>query len=69
MLVPLTHVNDLFTTNSFVVKPISLSDTADEYAKAAKFLVKCWQGHGFRTNGYKVGWKNDVQGRERLYAL
>lgn len=26
-------------------------------------------GHGFRTNGYKVGWKNDVQGRERMYAL
>ena len=22
-------------------------------------------GHGFRTNGEKVGWKNDVQGRER----
>lgn len=25
-------------------------------------------GHGFRTNGEKVGWKNDVQGRERAYA-
>lgn len=37
--------------------------------RAAGFLVKCWQGHGFRTNGYKVGWKNDVQGRERSYAL
>lgn len=37
--------------------------------RAAGFLVKCWQGHGFRTNGYKVGWKNDVQGRESMYAL
>lgn len=42
---------------------------ADNYQKAAGFLVKCWQGHGFRTNGYKVGWKNDVQGREKMYAL
>lgn len=42
---------------------------ADAYERAANFLVRCWQGHGFRTNGYKVGWKNDVQGRERMYAL
>ena len=39
------------------------------YAKAVNFLVQCWQGHGFRSNGYKVGWKNDVVGRERAYAL
>lgn len=25
-------------------------------------------GHGFRTTGEKVGWKNDVQGREAAYA-
>ncbi len=25
-------------------------------------------GRGFRTNGEKVGWKNDIQGRERAYA-
>lgn len=31
--------------------------------------MRCWQGHGFRTNGRKVGWKNDVQGREKMYAL
>lgn len=42
---------------------------ADCYERAARFLVQNWQGHGFRTNGYKVGWKNDVQGRERMYAL
>lgn len=41
----------------------------DSYERAAGFLIKCWQGHGFRTNGYKVGWKNDVQGRESMYAL
>jgi DNA adenine methylase len=41
----------------------------DRFHKACQFLVRCWMGHGFRTNGYKVGWKNDVQGRERMYAL
>lgn len=44
-------------------------NTTDQYEKAVRFLTKCWQGHGFRTNGYKCGWKNDVQGRERAYAL
>lgn len=39
------------------------------FQRAAEFLIRCWQGHGFRTNGYKVGWKNDVVGRERAYAL
>lgn len=39
------------------------------YQRAAGFLIRCWQGHGFRTNGNKVGWKNDVVGRERAYAL
>lgn len=25
-------------------------------------------GYGYRTTGAKVGWKNDVQGREKAYA-
>lgn len=41
----------------------------EPYHKALRFLIQCWQGHGFRTNDSKVGWKNDVQGRERAYAL
>jgi DNA adenine methylase len=44
-------------------------DTTDDYEKARRFLVKCWQGHGYRVNQYKVGWKNDVQGREKAYAM
>ncbi len=39
------------------------------FQKAACFLVQCWQGHESRTNGYKAGWKNDVTGREKAYAL
>lgn len=41
---------------------------ADPFDRAVRFLIRCNQGHGFRTNEYKVGWKNDVQGRERAYA-
>lgn len=37
----------------------------EPFHKALRFLIQCWQGHGFRTNGYKVGWKNDVQGRKK----
>ena len=42
---------------------------ASRYQRAAGFLIRCWQGHGFRQTGVKVGWKNDVQGREKMYAL
>lgn len=41
----------------------------DEFEKAAYFLARCWQSHGFRANFSKVGWKSDIQGRERMYAL
>lgn len=44
-------------------------EVTESYEKARKFLIRCWQGYGYRTNGQKVGWKNDVQGRERAYAL
>ena len=37
-------------------------------AFATNFYIRLNMGHGFRTNGEKVGWKNDVQGRERAYA-
>ncbi len=39
------------------------------YERARQFLTRCCQGHGFRVNQYKVGWKNDVQGRESAYAV
>lgn len=42
---------------------------ASDFQRAAGFLVRCWQGHGCETTGYKAGWKRDVQGRERAYAL
>lgn len=40
----------------------------DSLGRAVNFYIRCNMGHGFRTNGEKVGWKNDVQGRERAYA-
>ena len=39
------------------------------FEKAAKFLVRCDMGHGFRTNGEKVGFKIDICGRENAYAV
>lgn len=40
----------------------------DSLQRAVDFCIRLNMGHGFRTNGRKVGWKNDVQGRERAYA-
>ena len=44
-------------------------EAEDPFEKALLFLIKCWQGHGFRTNKYKAGWKNDIQGREAAYSV
>lgn len=40
----------------------------DKFEAAANFCIRLNMGHGFRTSGEKVGWKNDIQGRERAYA-
>lgn len=40
----------------------------DRYERAWAFYCRLNMSHGFRTNGEKVGWKNDVQGREKAYA-
>ena len=37
--------------------------------RAVKFCTRLNMGHGFRTTGGKVGWKCDIQGRERAYTL
>lgn len=40
----------------------------DSIGKAVDFYIRLNMGYGFWTNGQKVGWKNDIQGRERAYA-
>lgn len=40
----------------------------DSFQRAVDFYCRMMMGHGFRTTGEKVGWKNDVQGREKAYA-
>lgn len=40
----------------------------DKFEAALNFYLRLNMGHGFRTSGEKVGWKNDIQGRERSYA-
>lgn len=44
------------------------SDPEDSFERAVNFYTRLNMGYGFRTNGEKVGWKNDIQGRERAYA-
>lgn len=44
------------------------AEPKDSLEQAVNFYIGLNMGHGFRTNGEKVGWKNDVQGRERAYA-
>ena len=45
-----------------------VSDPEDSLQRAVDFCIRLGMGHGFRTNGERVGWKNDIQGRERAYA-
>lgn len=40
----------------------------DSFQRAVDFYVRMMMGRGFKTTGEKVGWKNDVQGREAAYA-
>ena len=40
----------------------------DSFQRAVDFYVRTMMGYGFRTNERKVGWKNDIQGREAAYA-
>ncbi len=43
--------------------------TQSKLDRALKFCIKINMSHGFRCNGQKVGWKNDIQGRERAYVV
>ena len=40
----------------------------NDFERAVQFYIRLNMGQGFRTTGEKVGWKNDVQGREKAYA-
>lgn len=40
----------------------------DSFRRAVIFTTKMMMGYGFKTNGIKTGWKNDVQGRQAAYA-
>lgn len=40
----------------------------DSFQRAYYFCARLMMGHGFKTSGEKVGWKCDVQGRQRAYA-
>lgn len=44
------------------------AEPTDSLQQAVNFYVRLNMGHGFRTTGERVGWKNDIQGREKAYA-
>ena len=51
-----------------VYEDVFVTVPEDSFERVVNFYIRLNMGHGFRTNGEKVGWKNDVQGRERAYA-
>ena len=42
--------------------------SGDSFERAVSLYTRMMMGHGFRVTGEKVGWKNDVKGREKAYA-
>lgn len=48
---------------------IARDDPVDPVERAVCFAVKSMQSHGFRMTGDSGGWKKDVYGRERAYAV
>ncbi len=58
-----------FTPYSREIYERACQETPDDpFEKALYFCIRLDQGHGARTTGGRVGWKNDVQGRERAYG-
>lgn len=51
-----------------VYENVFSSAPEDSFDQAVNFYIRLNMGHGFRTTGEKVGWKNDIKGRERSYA-
>lgn len=51
-----------------VYEDVFASVPEDSFGRAVNFYIRLNMGHGFRTTGEKVGWKKDIQGRERAYA-
>ena len=37
-----------------------------DFERAVLFCIRLNMGYGFRTTGEKVGWKRDIQGREKV---
>lgn len=52
-----------------VYEDVFASVPEDSLQRAVNFYIRLNMGHGFRTNWEKAGWKMDIQGRERAYAL
>lgn len=47
---------------------VQMGSEKDSFNRAVTFCTRMMMGYGCRTNETKVGWKEDVQGREAAYA-
>lgn len=43
-------------------------ESNESLEKAVNFYIRLNMGYGFRTTGERVGWRNDIRGREKAYA-
>lgn len=66
MLVATPYSREIYN-RQFEAESIGIRER-DNYSRAVDFLIRCWQGYEARTID-KAGWKNDIVGRERMYAL
>lgn len=58
-----------FTPYSREIYERAYRETPDDpFERALNFCIRLDQSHGFRATGERIGWKNDIQGRERAYA-
>ena len=64
----LSYAVEMTPYSRSVYDTVFKTSSDDEIEKARIFLIKSLQSHGFRTIE-KSGWKNDVQGREKSYAV
>lgn len=48
---------------------LSYQDVDAEFERARRFLVRCWQMNGTRTNGHRSGWRNRGKAESSTVSL
>lgn len=61
-------MNTPYSREEYYRAVLKVKTETDNFERARCYLIQHWQGHGFRTY-CSSGWKNDINGRERAYAV